>query len=977
LVTNAVNSQFTPLANDQVGFGNSSNQLTGSSKFTYTDPGITLASSAGGASYTGHQVGSGYSYNSAGIFQAITDNPNGTLNYYFQGSTAGETNASLRADGQLILNNSDTAISGALLTVNGGADVTGVVTASDFVSTVYGDVKTYIDVHDYTNAAPLAGVLNENYVPLYGDFGFSLGANATYTFFLTDDQGFEVLFFHANTPTGIVTPYRAYRFNPNSDFVYDTTPVEVSFSNSGEYVNAIYNMGTQFAYISLYTPGSSSYRRVLVKTNGSSKSLVWTYYADVTTLTNGGSCNLFLVVDPVNGDRILNVTMQSTSVVLSVYNSSQTQLRTQQLFNSSTDVTNIDQSGAGNTVGDSTLPFGYNPFGTAFAFTWNKFTQNFIMKLSGYYVGNNSAGSPIGIGFGATILWNIPSSWLDSGTGTPANLIPLNPSGYRYNKLPDSTWDSATGGMGTGYAASGSGAAVTTDEYGQTVTVGVVGTWDTTGADIYRLPLTLASSIGGNLSPTYHQRVGIPDASPWSKDLYAYWGNIIGDNILFSGNSNEYGSQAIAANFSPSQFSSIANSDDTLDLDPTTYRFEGSYIPNGNNSLSTTAVGGTTPLTYLAWPGTKLVTVTVSSGTRVYTTSSFEIPAIPSTIGSVHGVTIAGNIVYNGVTGSEQFWAITSDSTGSCYVAHFSSGVWGNIYGPLIVSQIAGGQSDRGDTNNEWGFGEGTALLTGSGKFFSSFNIPYIGGDAFYILEFDTVANTGTVLSQDHFGRSISSAYGGLSGYYGTSFGFSTSFGYYAMSGIGSQTSVFISSSSDPHGVGSPITEAQWIARSPSSYDMNIGAQATVGLTAYVRSYPIYLGGYYNTVPNTALTLQANATNYVYVKLQSDNRYDITVYTSTEYIPSSFSQVLIGEVVTNSQNITSSQSYIVAQNASLTANNVFGGSNQFQDVSVQNLSVAGEITVDATTGSPTSTSSPAGWLKVTVGSSVYYMPLYQ
>ena len=391
LVANAVransaqSSDTTPLTNTYVGVGNGSNQLSGSNKFTYTDPGVNLVSTLGGAFYTGHQSGSGYAYNAAGIFQAITDNPNGTSNYYFQGSTAGSTNLSIRADGQLIINNGTTAISGAMLTVNGGADVTGVVTASDFVSTVYGDVKTYIDVHDYTNSSPLAGVLNENYVPLYGAFGFSLGANATYTFFLTDDQGFEVVFFHANTPTGVVTPYRAYRFNPTSDFVYDTAPVAVSFSNSGEYVNAIYNIGTQFAFISLYTPGSNSYRRVLVKTNGSSKSLVWTYYADVTTLTNSGSCNVFLKVDPNTGDRILVVTMSSSSVVLNVYNSSQTLLRTQELFNSSTDVTNIDHSGAGNTVGNSSLPFGYNPFGTAFAFTWNKFTENFIMKLSGYY----------------------------------------------------------------------------------------------------------------------------------------------------------------------------------------------------------------------------------------------------------------------------------------------------------------------------------------------------------------------------------------------------------------------------------------------------------------------------------------------------------------------------------------------------------------------------------------------------------------
>ncbi len=41
------------------------------------------------------------------------------------------------------------------------------------------------------------------------------------------------------------------------------------------------------------------------------------------------------------------------------------------------------------------------------------------------------------------------------------------------------------------------------------------------------------------------------------------------------------------------------------------------------------------------------------------------------------------------------------------------------------------------------------------------------------------------------------------------------------------------------------------------------------------------------------------------------------------------------------------------------------------------LEVSGELTIAATTGTPTNTASTAGWLKVTVGASVYYLPLYQ
>jgi len=60
---------------------------------------LILQTAAGQSFFTGHQLGSTYSI-PVGIFKAITDNPNGTLNYYYDGVTNGTTNYSVRADGQ-------------------------------------------------------------------------------------------------------------------------------------------------------------------------------------------------------------------------------------------------------------------------------------------------------------------------------------------------------------------------------------------------------------------------------------------------------------------------------------------------------------------------------------------------------------------------------------------------------------------------------------------------------------------------------------------------------------------------------------------------------------------------------------------------------------------------------------------------------------------------------------------------------------
>jgi hypothetical protein len=61
---------------------------------------IVAQTSLGQSFFTGHQLGSTYSYPSAGIFRAWTDQPTGSANYYYDGITNGTLNFSVRADGQ-------------------------------------------------------------------------------------------------------------------------------------------------------------------------------------------------------------------------------------------------------------------------------------------------------------------------------------------------------------------------------------------------------------------------------------------------------------------------------------------------------------------------------------------------------------------------------------------------------------------------------------------------------------------------------------------------------------------------------------------------------------------------------------------------------------------------------------------------------------------------------------------------------------
>jgi Chaperone of endosialidase len=763
-------------------------------------------------------------------------------------------------------------------------------------------MKTYIDTNDYLNFDPLAGVLTENTVPLYSDFKFSLGANASYAFYLTDDQNFEVAFFHASTPTGLIRPFRAYRFSNNQEFIYDPEPLTVGFMQSTETVTRLYNIGTKFAYINIHNSLSNTDRRVVVKTLGSSDSSKWILFADVTSITNDTS-NIFLLTDG-GADRILKVTMSPTSVMLRVYDFMLTELRSQELFNSN-EVTNQDLTGAGRVVNDHNLPFGYNPFGTAFAFTWNKFTENFLMKLVGYYTYTKS-GSTIGQGFGTTISWNITKQWLLDGTGATSNLVPVKPSGFRYHKLPDSTWNTTDGGMGDGYGGSGQGVSVTTDEYAKRVTMALVGTWDTSGFTIVSFGNSVYTTIGTNLSSvqTYNKYIGIPDASPWSKYTYSSYGQIIDDNVMFTALSNLYGSRATAATFSTSSFSSVASLNDTLKLDPVTYEFEKG-TPSGS-MYSTTALNGQ-PNNYKITAGAEIEKITLVDKKRVATPIGFTVPSIPDTIGSVTGVAVAGPIVYNANDLDRKCWAVVKDSQNRSYIACYAGNSWSSIQGPFLGDQINLGRTVRGDSDNVWFHSAGNCCLTGNGRLLFGFGVSHVGGTAWYIAEFNVNTNTMTVHGDGKF--NLSDSYGSVSGYYGTSFGFSSTFGYYCLESSGRQTSILISSSKDVTGRASEITEDEWFNGTGTRSYIHISAEPTVGLSVYLKAYPLFIGGYYTVIPETVVAVEANKETYIYAEKDPVDRHVVNISSSTDYQPSSFTKVVLGKVTTNSYKVTSAISY--------------------------------------------------------------------
>jgi len=834
------------------------------------------------------------------------------------------------------------------------------------------DLKKYIDDFDYSNADPKGGVLTENQVPLYADFKFSIGGSGQGVFALSLEKNYPTLFFHATTPAGIISPFRAFKFNEQGLWIFDSEPVTVNFATPTERVRAIFNMGTFFAYIQLVNKTTDAEtRRVLVKTNNSSKSAAWTLYLDVTTFI--GTANLFLYLTPnrtstatgiESDDRLLTIDL-TNPMILKVYSipvsgtAAPVLLRQQTVLDGATDVSFTDYGGLSRTNSNNytSLTWGYNAFGVCFPFTWNKFTEQLIFVGVGY--GTFSQGTGAGEqGFGATISWIVPRSWIINGTGSPGNIVPVNAnSGRRYNYFRDSTWSSATGGMADGYFSAGTAVGIATDENSRYISLAWTYHFGQTTYIYYRkwsaeikYPV-----IGGPIpSPVLAENVPIIDESPWSKNLYGGAGFIIGSHATLYVNSAKHGLFTASTDFSSgatARFISQAGTNNAVKLN--TLGWEKEYARTAFTSTVLTSPGWTsgdfsfyhtgttvksdgTPVYYIARAGRQVFTVSVA-GTpwdygakkatpqaRTYTDAGISVPAMPATIGSITNIVAEPSCFWNGSTAAPVFWHIvrgtnptvpaglnatgTPLATNMLYVAKCVGGTWSNIYGPFLIAGIAVGNSSWRRNTNEWSLHNGSHLLTQSGIIMhAGINVSVPGGTSFHYLRFDT--NTNTLVSEG--GSPLlgppGPAFGGITNYAGTSYGYSTVLGYYQMSGYGSYIAADIRSSKNMRnaalGTTDPdFTEAQWFAG--SGYSIGAICQGQVGLGISIKPFPMLLGGYQINIADTLLSLLPNQNQNIYVRKTPTDRLSNEVYASTEDEPSGFTKQLIATVVTNDEFVT-------------------------------------------------------------------------
>ena len=112
-------------------------------------------------------------------------------------------------------------------------------------------------------------------------------------------------------------------------------------------------------------------------------------------------------------------------------------------------------------------------------------------------------------------------------------------------------------------------------------------------------------------------------------------------------------------------------------------------------------------------------------------------------------------------------------------------------------------------------------------------------------------------------------------------FGYNSKFGYCVGCQNTTMGDAWVKSSKDIWGTGVEKTQTQMIGGGQYYY-IEVISSGSVGLVCTIGATPIFLGGYYSLLPAQEIALYDNATNYVYIHRDPNNRLLATVEVYTE-----------------------------------------------------------------------------------------------
>lgn len=786
----------------------------------------------------------------------------------------------------------------------------------------FNQLRSMMERGDYITANPKLGVeLGYNEVIVNADFQYSMSSLHANNMLVIDREGKQVVYFTVENAVSVRSVFKAYRYSETDPFIFEPAPIAPPFLREDEAVRDMTGAGTEYAVLMTRSKNgpSTNQRWLLAKTNGSSLPTDWTLFADLTNYLYSGMLVNFSLVT-INGKDYVLRARANADVIVDVFDANMTLLRSATLLNFDNDVCRVDQTANGRINGS--LRIGYNMSGVMPDFAWNPKSETIHFMHDGHYYTNHANGLRTGQHWSMSTAHSMPASWIANGIGEVSDLAPILSTGYRYHLYSDSTWNIFDATMSPDHSSSTNNVVVD-DATGD---LHVMQNFSNNASNVGHwrrrryVPGQVAIGLN-NASTNGSTNIAIPEGSPYGKGFIIDNFFIVGNKYYFVGISNKHGSVPMVVNSKPGVYETLVRENDTVAFDPTKIilsPFSGK-LTTGIGSNFHTIVRNGNPIYVQAIVGREMMEAYEDGDTISWRGTGVTVPTVPATLQGPSGIHTNRQVIsptWNGDKTNPVFWALMKTPTYFCIIRH-QAGAWSVVAENVGKSQIDSGNASRGDQAYSHTTMASNHMLTESGRLLLMFSVPVPGGTIFalvtmniHTLEVTTTAPSSRFADEPNLANANNPAF--TEDWWGNCFGYHPQYGYYVTKTSKNRATARIFSSRDPKGVGAALTEDEWYTRSKGMrYQTFIVSKASVGLVAYLSSFPVFLGGYYSNIPQSEIVLKPNTDNYIYVERGPNGRSDLQVTTDTLRRGNTSNRLCIAKVTTAEAIITSSETYAV------------------------------------------------------------------
>lgn len=733
-------------------------------------------------------------------------------------------------------------------------------------------IRNVLKDRTFKNLPPKIGYFNETTVPLIANFNMSINVDAPWV--ISDDQGRELMYFPAKgSPSDSTKVFRAYRMSTGSGFIYENEPIIPGYlKNNGKYLVNIYGLENQYMVAST-TDGKIH----VINTFGEPDN--WTLEADITSIVQTGGVNICSIIYFKEYETVYlaGQTADFSTVCGALFNA-----KTGQLIKKDT----VFSTWSVITAQNPSMYDRWDTNSSAKVAIYNRETSELAWMFRTYIFWKDSQNISRGAYHSIFVLADCPKEHFIDGRGTLTN------------KIPDSEYKITSHKKGMCQEGDSGYRHATYDTLEKSIRT----VWRYQNSDSIRLYTRKANDpfthgcqyfFGGQQTANIQSS----DASPWAKRLKTPL--VINEETYLYATSKKYGERFVHV-----EFDTDANGN--CSIKPGTWWLSGQNGDMGDPSkprITCVKTGNSAKYYYLDTDNVlkefKTESFTADGytkyGKRSLVATSVKAPTPPSNYEPV-------SWIYN-PKWNKWFFVVRKNGTAiprELVLLEFdiATSKWTEHYDNRPENWKLGAKESYATRSDFCNGAQSTnAFVDDDGTtYFKVYFTTLTGGLRGTLVK---LTKNGSQLTMTQVGGTVLND---VYNEHNASIGWNNKYHYYFtwQAWAGTQecriyaTKHWGSSPDKPNGMKSLLEENNY-------YTWRFVCASATGMVCYLQDTPVFLGGYFSTVPAKEIPLKPNSANYIYFHRNSDDYkvVDVEVTQSPRNDVDGFNRIYLTKVVTN------------------------------------------------------------------------------